>query len=151
MKREDFSLSGLPYNPPTTEAFEAFCSEIINTSSINDPVVAIPRSIRCESDCVIIDSDANNSCTLLDHCIKSTTAIIPQWAESIYHQSSLVQHSGEIDLANTNDIAGQKIVVIGGGLTAAHLTRSALDKGALVEMILRRPLQIRNFDTDPGC
>ena len=61
-----------------------------------------------------------------------------------------MQHSGEIDLANANDIAGQKIAVIGGGLTAAHLTRSALDKGALVDMILRRPLQIRNFDTDPG-
>ena len=151
VKREDFPLSGLPYNPPTTEAFEAFCSEIINTSSIDDPVVAIPRSIRCEGDCVIVDSDAKTiHARYLIIASNPQQVIIPQWAESIYHQSSLVQHSGEIDLANTSDIAGQKIVVIGGGLTAAHLTRSALDKGALVDMILRRPLQIRNFDTDPG-
>ena len=151
VKREDFPLSGLPYNPPTTKAFEAFCAEIINASSIDDPVVAIPRSIRCEGDYVIIDSHARAiHARYLIIASNPQQAIIPQWAESIYHQSRQMQHSGEIDLANANDIAGQKIAVIGGGLTAAHLTRSALDKGALVDMILRRPLQIRNFDTDPG-
>ena len=60
-----------------------------------------------------------------------------------------MQHSGEIDLANANDIAGQKIAVIG-GVNCGTSNASALDKGALVDMILRRPLQIRNFDTDPG-
>ena len=151
VKREDFSLSGLPYNPPTTEAFEAFCSEVINASPIDDPVVAIPRSIRYEDDCVIIDSHEKTIyARYLIIASNPQQTIIPRWAKRTYHQNSLIQHSSEIDLANTNDMADQRIAVIGGGLTAAHLTRSALDKGALVDLILRRPLQIRNFDTDPG-
>ena len=35
-------------------------------------------------------------------------------------------------------------------MTAAHLSRGAVLKGASVKMISRRPLQIRDFDTDPG-
>ena len=61
-----------------------------------------------------------------------------------------MKHASDVDLYDTSNLEGQSITVIGGGLTAAHLSRGAALKGASVKMVARRPLQIRNFDTDPG-
>ena len=62
----------------------------------------------------------------------------------------MVKNGLDVDLPAIPQLEGQTITVIGGGLTAAHLSRSAAMKGAIVQLIARRPLQIRNFDTDPG-
>jgi cation diffusion facilitator CzcD-associated flavoprotein CzcO len=42
------------------------------------------------------------------------------------------------------------VAVVGGGLTAAHLVARAVDAGAHVEWVARRPVVEREFDTDPG-
>jgi cation diffusion facilitator CzcD-associated flavoprotein CzcO len=45
---------------------------------------------------------------------------------------------------------GVTVAVVGGGLTAAHLVARAVDAGAHVEWVARRPVVEREFDTDPG-
>ncbi len=45
---------------------------------------------------------------------------------------------------------GTTVAVVGGGLTAAHLVAQAVDAGAHVEWVTRRPIVEREFDTDPG-
>lgn len=53
------------------------------------------------------------------------------------------------DLGRRVDRSGQRIAVIGGGLSAAHLARGAVEDGAHVTLVARRPIVQRRMDTDP--
>ncbi|UOY03322.1 FAD/NAD(P)-binding protein [Blastococcus sp. PRF04-17] len=55
-------------------------------------------------------------------------------------------HSGSVDLSAVR--AGQAVVVVGGGLTAAHLARRAALRGAHVVLVPRAPLRSRLMDVD---
>ncbi len=46
--------------------------------------------------------------------------------------------------------AGERIAVIGGGLSATHLALGAARRGAQVVLIARRNLEVRRFDTHPS-
>lgn len=45
--------------------------------------------------------------------------------------------------------AGQRVVVIGGALTAAHLALRAAARGAVVHLVARTPLRTQAMDVDP--
>jgi glycine/D-amino acid oxidase-like deaminating enzyme len=47
-------------------------------------------------------------------------------------------------------LAGERVVIVGGGLTSGHLALGALARGAAVRLIVRRPLQEKLFDADAG-
>ena len=47
-------------------------------------------------------------------------------------------------------IRPETVFLIGGGLTDAHLALGAARRGASVDLISRRALRVRAFDTDPG-
>jgi hypothetical protein len=45
---------------------------------------------------------------------------------------------------------GEKVLIVGGGLTSGHLTVGAIDKGAQAIVMVRRTLQEKLFDAEPG-
>jgi cation diffusion facilitator CzcD-associated flavoprotein CzcO len=62
-----------------------------------------------------------------------------------------VQLASDVDLRSAA-LSGRRVVVVGGGMTAATLTLSALKSGAdHVTLITRRPLQTRSgfFNSKP--
>ena len=62
-----------------------------------------------------------------------------------------ILHSSEFDLHKMmQKIAPSKIVIVGGGLTAATLSKNLMDVGVEVVMIARRPLKIQQFDFEPS-
>ena len=151
LKKSKFPRSGLPYNPPTTECFSAFCNQIISDADLDDPLIAIPQSAQSDQNGIALKT--TNGIIYARYLIIATNPqhkIIPQWTQNLSQKPNITKHASEVDLSDIADLEGQSITVIGGGLTAAHLTRGAASKGALVKMIARRPLQIRSFDTDPG-
>ncbi len=151
LTQSSFSRSGFPYNPPTTECFSAFCTQIINDADLDDPLIAIPQSLQSSHNG--IELKTTSGIIRARYLIIATNPhhkIIPKWAKDLSQKSTLVKHASDVDLCDTANLDGQSITVIGGGLTAAHLSRGAALKGASVKMVARRPLQIRNFDTDPG-
>jgi cation diffusion facilitator CzcD-associated flavoprotein CzcO len=91
------------------------------------------------------------------------TANLPNWVKEIppnYPPDRLL-HSQQIDLRSRSaragklnlageKIAGEKILIIGGGLTCGHLAVGAMNKGAKVMLMYRRRLQEKLFDADPG-
>lgn len=146
-----FSASGLPYNPPTSECFSAFCNEIIKAENLADPLVAVPQLVKSDQNGIELTS--STGVIRADYLIIATNPhykVIPQWAQHLFQKPDLVRHASDVNLLDMPDLDGQSITVIGGGMTAAHLSRGAVLKGASVKMISRRPLQIRDFDTDPG-
>ena len=151
LTQSSFSRSGLPYNPPTTECFSAFCAQIINDANLDDPLIAAPQSLQIIHNGIELKTTSGIIRTrYLIIATNPNHKIIPQWTKDLSQRPTLVKHASDVDLYDTSNLEGQSITVIGGGLTAAHLSRGAALKGASVKMVARRPLQIRNFDTDPG-
>ncbi|MFD1413202.1 FAD/NAD(P)-binding protein [Oceanobacillus jeddahense] len=76
------------------------------------------------------------------------TPYYPSWMEK-YKESPSIQHVFEMDneLPETGDV-----IVIGGGMTAAHLAYALTQKESIhsVTMVKRHPLRIHHFDSDPG-
>jgi len=76
---------------------------------------------------------------------------IPAWVNQIsspYPAHALV-HSENIDL-RTLHLAGEKILIIGSGLTSGHLAIGAIKRGAKVVMMARRTFYEKLFDAEPG-
>ena len=150
--RKKLSRSGLPYDPPTTEAFSAFCAEIITEAGLAPPLRAIPESLF--SDHKSVELKTSIGIIRAENLIIATNPhqrVIPQWTwDLIGHQAGLLEHALDVNLPGMSELNGQRIAIIGGGLTAAHLALNAALKGATVTIIARRPLQIRDFDTEPG-
>lgn len=69
-----------------------------------------------------------------------------------------IVHSGDFDLHAFGQHCGhaplskekQKVVIIGGGLTAGTLAKSLVERGTQVVSILRSPLKIQQFDFQPS-
>ena len=151
LAQSSFSRSGLPYNPPTTECFSAFCAQTIDDANLDDPLIATPQSLQIIHNGIELKTTSGIIRTrYLVIATNPNHKIIPQWTKDLSQRPTMVKHASDVDLCNTSNLEGQSITVIGGGLTAAHLSRGAALKGASVKMVARRPLQIRNFDTDPG-
>ena len=150
--RNDLSRSGLPYDPPTSEAVSAFCTEIIAEADLAPPLPAIPESLR--SDHKSVELRTSVGIIRAENLIIATNPhqrVIPQWTWNLIgHQAGLLEHALDVNLPGMPELSGQRIAIIGGGLTAAHLARNAALKGATATIIARRPLQIRDFDTEPG-
>ena len=62
-----------------------------------------------------------------------------------------ILHSCEFELRRANtEFSLSKIVIVGGGLTAATLARNLTDLGAQVVLITRKPLKSQQFDFEPS-
>ena len=58
------------------------------------------------------------------------------------------RHAADVDLDAVG--AGDHVAIVGGGLTAGHLVCGAARRGATADLVVRRPVVEREFDTDPG-
>lgn len=143
--------SGLPYGQPTTESFASFCAQAIEDFELDDPLVGRSRSVSLVGDGVSID--IGNDVIRAGHLIVASNPherVIPDWAWSLIGSTpGVLNYAAEVDLGCAQ-VQGQRIVVIGGGLTAAHLACGAASSGAHVHWVTREPIRYRSFDTDPG-
>lgn len=76
---------------------------------------------------------------------------LPDWVSQIecdYPQKRLV-HSQQVDLRGLH-LAGERVLIVGGGLTSGHLVVGATNCEAKVQLIVRRQLQEKLFDAEPG-
>lgn len=144
--------SGLPYNAPTVKAFKSFCSHLIEETGLDCPTTSLPSTIKTTENAVHIKT-ADGAFTA-KHLVIATNPHrlqIPDWASSLVDQPpGQIAHANHIDLSQTPDLRNETVVVVGGGLSAAHLACGAAKRGADVHLIARRPIENRNFDTDPG-
>lgn len=76
---------------------------------------------------------------------------VPAWVHDIPagYPGERLRHSSQVDL-RCLDCRGEHILIIGGGQTTGHLALGALRRGATVTLMLRRTLQEKLFDADPG-
>jgi len=163
--------SGLPYGLPTTETFAWFCRDLIEWLDL-EPLLMTGTVVDVTS---CTESDGTEGCSVtVDSCHERTTlmadrlvlacnpcqANIPGWALGHLAENGpcgdsvggpgTIQLAAQVDLRRVGDLTGAYIVVVGAGLTAAHLVCGAAQRGAHVTLVVRRQLTERSFDTDPG-
>ena len=152
LSNQRLKRSGLPYDAPTVAAFESFCIHLIAQLDLDPPVAVRPRNVASEQDSIHIET--RDEVIKANHLVVATNPHrrqIPDWAlDQLDDPAEPFTHASSVDLRNTPDLTDEQIVVAGGGLSAAHLACGAAQRGAEVHLVTRRPLETRNFDTDPG-
>jgi cation diffusion facilitator CzcD-associated flavoprotein CzcO len=147
-----------PYDLPGTKLFEDFCGEVIRRWKLENLVYPskvvniLPISCQSRPRFQLVFADGNTS--IARRVVLATGNGIlqyPDWVAKIpsNYPSERLSHSQQIDLRHLK-LTGEKILIIGGGLTSGHLAMGAIDRGAIVTLMTRRKFQEKLFDADPG-
>lgn len=144
--------SGLTYDQPMSSAFMRFCTSIIDDAGLTDPIPERAMRIGSAGDHLRIETSGGS--LLAERLVVASNPHrrqIPSWVVPLLGCAGpTINHAADIDLRSLSDLSGQRVVIVGGGLSAGHLAVGACARGAAVHLVARRPLMIRSFDTDPG-
>ncbi|MGC1247817.1 MAG: GTP-binding protein, partial [Spirulinaceae cyanobacterium] len=147
-----------PYDRPGTKLFNDFCHEVIHRWKLADKVYPakviqiLPIELASRSRFQLV---LNTGETIIARRVVLATGSgkvqFPNWVESITSDYPLDKlcHSQQVNLNQLN-LTGERILVVGGGLTSGHLTKGAINLGATVTLMTRKQLQSKIFDADPG-
>ncbi len=142
-----------PYQRPSLGLFGDHCRSLVGSFRLEDRIVperalAITRTAegyRLELSKGAIDCRA----LVLAPGLRGQERI-PDWAAPLVaSEPSRVRHAADVEVGS-EPLQGRRVLVVGGGLTAATLADAAACRGARVTLVSRHPLQCRLFDTDPG-
>jgi cation diffusion facilitator CzcD-associated flavoprotein CzcO len=127
------------YGLPSTALFHDFCDRVIAEQRLSglvrsDTVVSISASGEVRL--------ASGEPLTADHVVWATNPAVASPVGGCVPGGSTERPPSPPN--------GSTVAVIGGGLTAAHVVARAVDAGAHVEWVTRRPIVEREFDTDPG-
>jgi cation diffusion facilitator CzcD-associated flavoprotein CzcO len=148
----------VPYGLPHTALFNAFCQTVVSDFQLAEQV----EPVSLEE--IHLDADSPGSLQLglsdgsqiqarrLVIATGPGEPVLPGWVHRIAgaYPAEALQHSHTIDLAACRGLQGQHILLVGGGLTSAHLAVGAIRRGAWVSLLCRRELRSKLFDADPG-
>jgi cation diffusion facilitator CzcD-associated flavoprotein CzcO len=144
-----------PYDLPGTELFQDFCSHTVAQLGLQNSVVAasvtglkvlgkrlfqltLSHGETIQAKRVVLATGGGKPA--LPDCFAMINADYP---------ADRLQHSSQIDLRRV-DCRGERILIVGGGLTSGHLAIGAVQRQAQVTLMHRRQLHGKLFDADPG-
>ncbi len=143
-----------PYDLPGTKLFEDFCAEVVKNWGLENSIyqAKVVKIVPIKGKFQLFLSDNNIITT--SRVVLATNqgeTQIPPWVNKIetkYPQDRLA-YARQINLANLK-LKGERILIIGGGLTSGHLAVGGINRGAKITLMTRRNLQVKLFDADPG-
>jgi cation diffusion facilitator CzcD-associated flavoprotein CzcO len=147
-----------PYDLPGTQLFWDFCQHLIHRYHLQERVLPVHVQ-RIEP--VIHRQRSRLRLWLTDGRALIARRVVlangggspqtPDWVRRIPrpYPCERLCHSQQVDLRNL-PLAEERILIVGGGLTSGHLAVGALTRGARVSLIIRRQLQEKLFDAEPG-
>lgn len=156
-QRRSHELVG-PFGLPATALFSAFCERVVEAFDLQPHLeaanlddVQLPDSSR-EPIQLRLSDGRRLPARRLVLATGPGPALLPDWAGRIGpgHPAEALQHSSSIDLAALPSLRGERILIVGGGLSSGHLAVGAMARGATVLLLCRRQLRQQPFDADPG-
>ncbi len=147
-----------PYDLPGTRLFQDFCQDVIRRWQIQTCVYpaqvtrVIPFSHHRRSRFCL---ELSNGQTLMARRVVLANGggipQIPEWVRQVVtpYPDDRLLHSGQVDLRGLQ-LQGERVLIIGGGLTSGHLAIGAIARGARVFLMSRRSVYEKQFDADPG-
>ncbi|SOE02228.1 FAD/NAD(P)-binding protein [Blastococcus haudaquaticus] len=131
-----------PVAAPGAGLFADFCRSLVaaselDTAHVRQAVAALhPRS------------DGRVDVHLTDDRLRVRAVVLATGGSRPHAPVAGALHSDALDLSTVR--AGDDVVVVGGGLTAAHLALRAAARGAAAVLLVRAPLRTRLMDVEAG-
>ncbi|MBV5261428.1 lysine N(6)-hydroxylase/L-ornithine N(5)-oxygenase family protein [Synechococcus moorigangaii CMS01] len=146
-----------PYDLPGTQLFEDFCQKAIAEFQLDQRLIPaavtdlMPPHRGQHKFCLTLDNGQQWQARRVILATNRTQRQLPPWLEQIAvaSPSDRLCHSDRVDLRELQ-LKGEKIFIVGGGLSTGHLTLGAIARQAEVTVIARRPFQEKLFDADAG-
>ena len=147
-----------PYDLPGTKLFQEFSQDVVSRWQLENKVYKasvtniVPITYRGNPQFRVELDDGNS--TIARQVIMANGGgkpQLPEWAKKIPtpYPNQCLCHSHQVDLRGLR-LRGEKVLIIGGGLTSGHLALGALKRGANVTLMVRRHLKEKLFDAEPG-
>ena len=147
-----------PYDLPGTQLFEDFCRDVTQRWDLQERVIQaavtqiepLPHPLHPRFRLWLQDGRSLITRRVV-LATGSSQQQLPDWVSQIqsnYPQERLC-HSHQVDLRSLH-LTGERVLIVGGGLTSGHLAVGAIARGAQVQLLTRRQLQEKLFDADPG-
>ena len=139
-----------PYDQPGTELFDHYCDRLLLEASLapmvrpDEVAEVVPLPHRA---LVVL---RGGTALEVDRAVLATNPLRRRLPAEAEGADRPWRHADDIDLTDETDLAGARIDVVGGGLTAVQLAVGAAGQGARVRLLSRRPLVERAFDVHPG-
>lgn len=138
-RRAEFSG---PAGAPRAGLFADFCRHLVRRQDL--AAARVPDGVRAlhprDDGCVDV--------TLGDRVLRVRSVVLTGGNGAPHVPVAGGRHSSQVSPATVQ--GGQSVVVVGGGLTAAHLALRAAARGAEVSLVVRSPLRPRLMDVDAG-
>ena len=148
-----------PYDLPGTQLFREFCQEVIHRWQLQDRVVPAKvkqieplHGLEGRRFRLTFTNGQTLSAKRVVLAVSGGTPTIPNWAQQAQQSdcpSDRLLHSNQIDLRRLQ-LAGERVLIVGSGLTSGHLAIGAITRGAQVTMMARRHFYEKQFDAAPG-
>lgn len=147
-----------PYDLPGTKLFEDFCFDVIRVRQLQEQV--IPLEVERIEPLPDFPSPQfrlwlhDGQSTIARRVVLATGSSklqMPEWVNKLSHEypQERICHSNTVDLRKLS-LMGERVLIVGGGLTSGHLAVGAISRGAKVHLMIRRQLQEKLFDAEPG-
>jgi hypothetical protein len=141
-----------PYSRPGSGLFQDFCRDVVDRWQLGRSVYP-GRVVRVEPLNRLFRLTLADGQTLMARrvVLAHGGGVIqrPDWLPHLSYPADRLCHSQAIDLRSLN-LAGEQVLIVGGGLTSGHLAVGAIARGAKVRLVTRRQLVEKWFDADPG-
>jgi cation diffusion facilitator CzcD-associated flavoprotein CzcO len=147
-----------PYDLPGTRLFQDFCQDVIRCWELQGRVIPawvqhielLQQQGRQRFRLGMADGRGLTAKRVV-LAIAGGTPNLPGWARTLplTYPSERLLHSHQIDLRGLR-LAGERVLIVGSGLTSGHLALGAIARGAQVIMMARRTFYEKLFDAEPG-
>jgi cation diffusion facilitator CzcD-associated flavoprotein CzcO len=135
---------------PTTARFAAFVERLVDDAELRSTVRPVAAtSLQLEDGRAVVTA-ADGTVSRPERVVLATNRrfpTVPIGLQALEGDPRSVA-AEQADVARTP--AGGRVVVVGGGLSAAHLAIGAARRGAHVTLLARRGLSVRRFDVHPS-
>ncbi len=143
-----------PYNRPGTQLFQEFCETVIDRWQLRDGVTKA-KVIGLTPQKNRFRLTLSNGQTVIARRVVlatgSTTAHMPDWTkQTMAYPPERLCHAQAVNLPALPSLAGENVLIVGGGLTSAHLAMGAIKRGARALVMARRTFKEKIFDAEPG-
>ena len=143
-----------PYGRPGTKLFRDFCETVIDRWHLRNrvtPAKVVGLSPQTRGfQLTLADGQAVNARRVV-LATGLAKAKAPEWIKRVNdYPPERLCHAQAVSLPAIPALLGETVLVVGGGLTSAHLAMGALKRGARVLLMGRRKFQEKIFDAAPG-
>ena len=151
-RSEEFHL---PYDLPGTQLFQDFCQNTIRQLKVEDHVISgrvseinlVPDGFE-----LILSDGREIRAKRVVYAGGGGHPNLPSWMGNVQsnYPGDRLKHASQVNLAQENVRSGERILIVGSGLTSGHLAIGAAARGATVKLMARRNYYEKPFDSEPG-